>query len=98
MPDLRILVLGAGGIGGYFGGRLAESGADVTFLVREGRRKSLIEDGLRIESSFGNAALAVRSCGATGGALRLTILCIMYAGVSGNACRRNWSISPRPPP
>jgi 2-dehydropantoate 2-reductase len=36
MPDLKILVLGAGGIGGYFGGRLAESGADVTFLVREG--------------------------------------------------------------
>jgi 2-dehydropantoate 2-reductase len=32
-------VLGAGGTGGYFGGRLAESGADVTFLVREGRRK-----------------------------------------------------------
>ena len=49
MPDLGILVLGAGGIGGYFGGRLAETGADVTFLVREGRRKSLVEDGLRIE-------------------------------------------------
>jgi 2-dehydropantoate 2-reductase len=61
MPDLRILVLGAGGIGGYFGGRLAESGADVTFLVREGRRKSLIEDGLRIESSFGNATLTVKA-------------------------------------
>jgi 2-dehydropantoate 2-reductase len=61
MPDLKILVLGAGGIGGYFGGRLAESGADVTFLVREGRRKSLIEDGLRIESSFGNATLAVET-------------------------------------
>jgi 2-dehydropantoate 2-reductase len=59
MPDLRILVLGAGGIGGYFGGRLAESGADVTFMVRDGRRKSLIEDDLRIESPFGDAALAV---------------------------------------
>ncbi len=61
MPDLRILVLGAGGIGGYFGGRLAESGADVTFLVREGRRKSLLEDGLRIESPFGNAILTVQT-------------------------------------
>ena len=59
--DLRILVLGAGGIGGYFGGRLAENGADVTFLVREGRRKSLFEDGLRIESPFGNANLAVKT-------------------------------------
>ena len=33
MHNPKILVLGAGGIGGYFGGRLAESGADVTFLV-----------------------------------------------------------------
>ncbi len=32
-PDLRIIVLRAGGIGGYFAGRLAESGADVTFVV-----------------------------------------------------------------
>jgi 2-dehydropantoate 2-reductase len=57
----RILVLGAGGIGGYFGGRLVESGADVTFLVREGRRKILAEHGLQIESPFGNAQLAVKT-------------------------------------
>jgi 2-dehydropantoate 2-reductase len=57
----RILVLGAGGIGGYFGGRLAESGADVTFLVRDGRRKVLIEQGLRLESPFGDAQLAVQT-------------------------------------
>jgi 2-dehydropantoate 2-reductase len=36
----KILGLGAGGIGGYFGGRLVESGADVTFLVREAGAKS----------------------------------------------------------
>ena len=60
-PDLRILVFGDGGIGGYFGGRLAESGAGVTFLVRERRRNSLIEDGLRIENSFGNATLTVKA-------------------------------------
>jgi 2-dehydropantoate 2-reductase len=57
----KILVLGAGGTGGYFGGRLAESGADVTFLVREGRRKILSEQGLRIESPFGDAQVAVRT-------------------------------------
>jgi 2-dehydropantoate 2-reductase len=57
----RILVLGAGGTGGYFGGRLVESGADVTFLVREGRRKILSEQGLRIESPFGDAQLAVKT-------------------------------------
>jgi 2-dehydropantoate 2-reductase len=57
----RILVLGAGGIGGYFGGRLAESGADVTFLVRDGRRKILSEQGLQIESPFGDAQLPVKT-------------------------------------
>ena len=61
MTSPKILVLGAGGIGGYFGGRLAESGADVTFLVREGRRKILTEQGLRIESPFGDAGLAVKT-------------------------------------
>jgi 2-dehydropantoate 2-reductase len=57
----RILVLGAGGTGGYFGGRLAESGADVTFLVREARRKILSEQGLQIESPFGDAQLSVKT-------------------------------------
>ena len=51
---MRILCLGAGAVGGYFGGRLVESGADVTFLVREQARKDLAERGLRIESKFGN--------------------------------------------
>ena len=35
---MRILTLGAGALGGYYGGRLVEAGADVTFLVREGRQ------------------------------------------------------------
>ena len=56
---MKILVLGAGGIGGYFGGRLAEQGADVTFLVRERRRAQLARDGLRIESVYGDATIPV---------------------------------------
>ncbi len=43
---MRILVLGAGAIGGYYGLRLAEAGADVTFLVRERRAAQLDRDGL----------------------------------------------------
>ena len=61
MSKPKILVLGAGGTGGYFGGRLAESGADVTFLVREGRRKILSEQGLRIESPYGDARIAAKT-------------------------------------
>lgn len=51
---MRVLVLGAGAIGGYFGGRLAESGVDVTFLVRERRSQQLAARGLRIESVRGS--------------------------------------------
>jgi len=58
---LRILVLGAGGTGGYFGGRLAESGADVCFWVREARAAQLAQNGLVIQSPHGNAVIAVRS-------------------------------------
>jgi len=56
---LRILVLGAGGTGGYFGGRLAETGADVTFLVRPARAAQLQRDGLIIRSPRGDATLTV---------------------------------------
>lgn len=37
---MRILVLGAGGVGGFFGGRLVEKGEDVTFLVRSKRKNN----------------------------------------------------------
>ncbi len=58
---MRILILGAGGIGGYFGGRLVEAGVDVTFLVRPARADRLHADGLRIESPLGNAHIAVHA-------------------------------------
>lgn len=45
---MRILVVGAGATGGFFGGRLAQAGRDVTFLVRPGRATVLRERGLRI--------------------------------------------------
>jgi 2-dehydropantoate 2-reductase len=54
---VRILVVGAGATGGYFGGRLLEAGRDVTFLVRPGRAAQLARDGLVISSRFGDVAL-----------------------------------------
>ncbi|WP_396616199.1 2-dehydropantoate 2-reductase [Lysobacter soli] len=56
---MRILVLGAGGTGGYFGGRLAQSGADVTFLVRPARAAQLDANGLQIRSPLGDADFPV---------------------------------------
>ncbi|MBU6486840.1 MAG: 2-dehydropantoate 2-reductase [Burkholderiales bacterium] len=55
---MRILVVGAGAVGGYFGGRMALAGQDVTFLVREARAKELAANGLVIKSPRGEAKLA----------------------------------------
>lgn len=54
---MKILIVGAGAIGGYFGGRLLEKGEDVTFLVRENRKKQLEETGLNIKSVHGDIEL-----------------------------------------
>ncbi len=51
---MRILVVGAGAIGGYFGGRLLQAGRDVTFLVRPRRAEALARRGLSIQSRFGD--------------------------------------------
>lgn len=50
---MRIVIVGAGAVGGYFGARLIESGADVTFLVRERRAAQLEKDGLLMSSPHG---------------------------------------------
>ncbi len=54
---MRILIVGAGAIGGYFGGRLLQAGRDVTFLVRTGRAAELARDGLVIKSPNGDATI-----------------------------------------
>ena len=54
---MKLLVLGAGAIGGYFGVRMADAGADVTFLVRPKRRAQLEQDGLQVRSELGDIQL-----------------------------------------
>ena len=54
---MRILVVGAGAIGGYFGGRMLQAGRDVTFLVRPRRAAELAAAGLGIKSPNGDVTL-----------------------------------------
>jgi 2-dehydropantoate 2-reductase len=54
---MRFLVVGAGAIGGYFGGRLLEAGRDVTFLLRPARAAQIAVGGLAIRSALGDADL-----------------------------------------
>jgi 2-dehydropantoate 2-reductase len=55
---MRVLVVGAGAIGGYFGGRLLQAGRDVTFLVRPRRASELASAGLVIKSPNGDVTLS----------------------------------------
>jgi 2-dehydropantoate 2-reductase len=63
---MRILVIGAGALGGYFGGCLQRAGRNVTFLVRSRRAAQLARDGLRISSPHGDFALPARTIQADG--------------------------------
>ncbi|MFO1159914.1 MAG: ketopantoate reductase family protein [Reyranellaceae bacterium] len=73
---MKTLFLGAGAIGGYIGGRLHQSGADVTFLVRPARREALQRDGLVIKSTKGDITQQVKTVldGADGGPYDLVVL------------------------
>ncbi|MEP9379242.1 ketopantoate reductase family protein [Aquabacter sp. CN5-332] len=54
---MKLLVVGAGSVGGYFGGRLAQAGRDVTFLARPARAAQLRSRGLEIVSPYGDVTL-----------------------------------------
>ena len=54
---MRIAILGSGGVGGYFGGRLAAAGADVTFIARGAHLQAMKDRGLRLISPEGDAVV-----------------------------------------
>ena len=55
---MRILILGAGSVGGYLGARLLDAGGDVTFLVRPNRAEQLRRHGLQVFSPLGDLQVA----------------------------------------
>lgn len=54
---MQVLIVGTGGVGGYFGGRLANAGHDVTFIARGNHKKAMEENGLEVKSINGDFAL-----------------------------------------
>jgi 2-dehydropantoate 2-reductase len=53
---MRIAVYGTGGVGGYFGGRLAQAGEDVVFIARGDHLQAMISHGLRVDSTKGGGS------------------------------------------
>lgn len=58
---MRIAVYGAGGVGGYFGGRLAQAGLDVRFIARGAHLEAIRERGLRVRSVGGDFEVAAQA-------------------------------------
>ncbi|MET7993439.1 2-dehydropantoate 2-reductase [Amycolatopsis sp. NPDC005232] len=54
---MRVVVMGTGGVGGYFGARLAQGGHDVSFIARGKHLEALRTNGLKVESAFGDLHL-----------------------------------------
>src|SRR5690348_14300778 len=78
---MRILVLGAGAIGGYYGARLVQAGGDVTFLVRERRAEQLRARGLAVRSPHGDFSVPARAvvrAADAGGADVVIVACKAY--------------------
>ncbi|MEV7174906.1 2-dehydropantoate 2-reductase [Streptomyces sp. NPDC093224] len=75
---MRILTVGAGAVGGFFGARLAAAGQDVTFLVRPARAEALAARGLRVEGQGEKLHLAPRlvTAGSVGGPYDLVLLSV----------------------
>jgi 2-dehydropantoate 2-reductase len=82
---MRLLVVGAGATGGYFGGRLAAAGRDVTFLVRAGRKAQLAARGLEIVSPHGNASVKPKlvTAGEIDGPYDAILLTVKGYGLAG---------------
>src|SRR5271166_5209204 len=74
--QMRILVIGAGALGGYYGGCLLRAGRDVTFLVRPRRAEQLARDGLQIVSPQGGFRVAapIAVAGGIQGSFNLILL------------------------
>jgi 2-dehydropantoate 2-reductase len=76
---VKIAILGAGGVGGYYGGLLARSGQQVTFLARGAHLAAIQSDGLRVESVHGD--FVVRPAQATGDAAEVGLVDLVLVAV-----------------
>jgi len=75
---MRIAIMGAGGVGGYFGARLVQAGHDVTFIARGRHLEALQANGLTLKSPLGDANLKVKAVGraADAGAAEIALFAV----------------------
>jgi len=85
---MRIAIMGTGGVGGYFGGLLAHSGQDVTFIARGDHLRAIQQHGLRVESPHGDFTVAPAEATddpTTVGSVNLVLMCVKGWDTAGAA-------------
>ena len=76
---MKILIMGTGGVGGYYGGLLAQKGNDVTFVARGEHLRAMQSAGLKVRSVHGDFSISrvqATSDPATVGPVDLVIFCV----------------------
>ena len=93
---MKILVMGAGGVGGYFGARLQQAGHEVTFIARGRHLQALLGDGLTVKSALGDARLKVRAMQdpAAAGAVDVILFCVKLWDTEGAAGQIRPAVGP----
>src|SRR3982751_1469166 len=87
---MRLAIFGSGGVGGYFGARLAAAGNDVHFIARGAHLTAMRQGGLRVESALGNVAVSrpqVHADPAEIGAVDFVLFAVKLADVASAAER-----------
>jgi len=79
----RVLVFGAGAVGGYFGGCLQRGGHNVTFVARGPNLEALRSSGLRVTGAMGEFSLPVDVEGGSSGSFDLVLLCVKNYDLEG---------------
>ena len=84
---MKVLVMGAGGVGGYFGARLQQAGHEVVFVARGRHLEAIRKAGLRVESALGNAELEVKATSdpAEAGVVDVVLFCVKLWDTEGAA-------------
>jgi 2-dehydropantoate 2-reductase len=82
---VKILIMGAGGVGGYFGARLQQAGHEVFFVARGRHLEAMKKNGLEIKSSLGDARLKVAAAQDPGGVADVILFCVKLWDTEGAA-------------
>ena len=94
---MKVLVMGAGGVGGYFGARLQQGGHEVVFVARGRHLEAIRKAGLRVESALGNAELEVKATSdpAEAGVVDVVLFCVKLWDTEGAAEQIRPAVGPR---